>query len=105
VLLVKSLGMTEAGGIFQSYGHLQMSLLPFPDNFIMDKNMRRDRQWQRAWIVRRSRPPDRSTFTASSRIEVDRHRQLVETWCMMVSTIGQMIADDHRGIQTMISLT
>jgi hypothetical protein len=105
VLLVKSLGMTEAAGIFQSYGHLQMSLLPFPDTFIMDNNMRRDRQWQRAWTVRRSRPPDRSNFTTSSRIEVDRHRQPVETWCMMVSTIGQMIAYDHRGLQTMISLT
>jgi hypothetical protein len=105
VLLVKSLGMTEAGGIFQSYGHLQMSLLPFPNTFIMDNNMRRDRQWQRAWTVHRSRPPDRSTFMASSRIEVDRHRKPVETWCMMVSTIGQMIADDHRGLQTMISLT
>jgi hypothetical protein len=105
VLLVKSLGMTKAGGIFQSYGHLQMSLLPFPDTFIMDNSMRRDRQWQRAWTLRRSRPPDKSTFTASSRIEVDHHRQLVETWCMMVSTIGQMIENDHKGLQKMISLT
>jgi hypothetical protein len=51
------------------------------------------------------RPPDRSTFTASSRIEMDRHRQPVETWCVMVSTIGQMIADEHGGLPTVINLT
>jgi hypothetical protein len=55
--------------------------------------------------VARPRPPDRSTFTASSRIEVDRHRQPADTWCVMVSTIGQMIADEHRGLLTVISLT
>jgi hypothetical protein len=105
VLLVESLGLTEAGSIFQFYGQLQMPLLPFPDTFIMDNNMRRDRQWQRAWRVRGPRPPDRSTFTASSRIEMDRHRQPAETWCVMVSTIGQMIADEHGGLPTVISLT
>jgi hypothetical protein len=36
VLLVESLGLTEAGSIFQPYSQLQMSLLPFPDTFIMD---------------------------------------------------------------------
>jgi hypothetical protein len=41
VLLVESLGLTEAGGIFQPYSQLHMSLLPFPDTFIMDSNMRR----------------------------------------------------------------
>ena len=82
-----------------------MSLLPFPDTFIMDSSMRRDRQWQRAWRVRGLRPPDRSTFTASSRIEVDRHRQPVETRCVMVSIIGQVIEDEHRGLLTMINLT
>jgi hypothetical protein len=51
------------------------------------------------------RPPDKSTFRASNRIEVDRHRQPAETWCLMVSTIGQMIADEHRGILTVISPT
>jgi hypothetical protein len=66
VLLVESLGLTEAGVIFQPYSQLQMSLLPFPDTFIMDNNMRRDRQWQRAWGVPRPRPPDMSIFTASS---------------------------------------
>jgi hypothetical protein len=53
----------------------------------------------------RPRPPDMSTFTAYSRIEVDRHRQTVETWCVMVSIIGQVIADEHRGLLTVISLT
>jgi hypothetical protein len=55
--------------------------------------------------VTRPRPPDRSTFTTSSRIEVDRHRQPTETWCVMVSTIGQMIAVEHRGLQTVINMT
>jgi hypothetical protein len=104
VLLVESLGLTETGNLFQPYSQLQMSLLPFPDTFIMDNNMRRDRQRQRAWRVHGPRPPDRSTFTASSRIEVDHHRQPVETWCVMVSTIGQMIADEHRELLTVISL-
>jgi hypothetical protein len=105
VLLVESLGLTEAGSIFYPSSQLQMSLLLFPDTFIMDNKMRRDRQWQRAWRVRGPRPHDRSTFTASNRIEVDRHRQPAETWCMMVSTIGQMIADEHRGLPKVISLT
>jgi hypothetical protein len=105
VLSFESLGLTKPGIIFQPYSQLQMSLLPFLDTFIMDSSMRRDRQQQRAWRVRRPRPPDRSTFTASSRIEVDHHRQPAETWCVMVSTIGQMIADEHRGLPTMISLT
>jgi hypothetical protein len=55
--------------------------------------------------VSRSRPPDKSTFTASNRIEVDRHRHPTKTWCVMVSTIGQVIADEHRGPLTVISLT
>jgi hypothetical protein len=73
VLLVESLGLTEAGGIFQPYSQLQISSLPFPDTFIIDSSMRRDRQWQRAWRVIRPRPPDRSTFTTYSKSEVDRH--------------------------------
>jgi hypothetical protein len=104
-LLVESLGLTKACGIFQSYSQLQMFLVAFPDTFIIDNNMRRDRQWQRAWRVCRPRPHDKSIFTASSRIEVDCHRQPVETWCVMVSIIGQVIADEHRGILTAISLT
>jgi hypothetical protein len=55
--------------------------------------------------VARPRPPNNSIFTASSWIEVDRHRQLVETWCMMVSIMGPEIADEHRGLLTVISLT
>jgi hypothetical protein len=55
--------------------------------------------------VARSRPPDRSIFTSSIRIEVDCHRQLVETWCVMVSIMGPEMADEHRGLLTVISLT
>jgi hypothetical protein len=104
MLLVESLGLTKGGGIFQSYGQLQMSLLSFPDTFIIDISMRRDRQWQRAWRVSRSRPPDRSTFTAYSRSEVHRVRKTVETLCVMMRIIGQAIADEHRRILTVISL-
>jgi hypothetical protein len=105
VILVKSLGLTKAGGIFKSYGQLHMSLLSFLDTFIMDINMRRDRQWLRTWGVARPRAPDMSVFTASSRIEVGCHRQPVETWYVMVSIIVQMIVDEHRGLMTVISLT
>jgi hypothetical protein len=105
VLLVESLGLIEVGSIFQPYSQLQMSLLPFLDTFIMGSSMRRDRQRQRAWRVHGSRPPDRSNFTASSKIEVECHRQPTETWCVMVNTIGQMIADEHRGLPIVISLT
>jgi hypothetical protein len=104
-LLVESLGLTKACDTFQSYSQLQMFLLACPDTFIIDNSMRRDRPWLRTWGVARPRPPDMSIFTASSRIEVDRHRQLVETWCVMVSIIGQVIADEHRGLLTVISLT
>jgi hypothetical protein len=93
-LLVESLGLTKAYDIFQSYSQLQMFLLAFHDTFIIDNSMRRDRQWLRTWGVARSRPPDMSVFTAFNRIEVDRHKQPVETWCVMVSIIGQMIAGE-----------
>jgi hypothetical protein len=79
VHLVESLGLTEEGVIFHSYSQLQMYLYSFPDTFIMDNNMRRDRQWQRAWRVIRTRPPDKSTFTTYNRSEVDRVRKTVET--------------------------
>jgi hypothetical protein len=92
VLLVESLGLTKPSGIFHSYGQLQIFLLAFPDMFIIGNNMRRDRQWLRTWGVARPRSPNMSVFTASSWIEVDRHSQPVETWCMMVSIIGHVIA-------------
>jgi hypothetical protein len=104
-LLVESLGLTKAYDIFQSYSQLQMFLLAFPDTFIIDNSMRRDRQWLRTWGVARPRPPDMSVFTASNRIEVDRHRQPIETWCVMVSIIGQVIAGEHRGLMAVISPT
>jgi hypothetical protein len=84
---------------------MQMFLLAYSGIFIIDNSMRRDSSWLRTWGVARPRPPDMSIFTASSWIEVDHHRQLVETWCVMVSIIGQVIADEHRGLLTVISLT
>jgi hypothetical protein len=117
-LLVESLGLTKAYDTFQSYSQPQMFLLAFPDTFIIDNSMRRDRQWQRTWRVGRPRPPDRSAFTTYNRIGVDHHRQTVETLCVMVSIIGQGIADisegdtdtdshedEHGGLPTVISMT
>jgi hypothetical protein len=105
VLLVESLGLTEAGGIFQPYSQRRMSILPFPDTFFMDSSMRRGRQWQRAWGVPRPRLPDMSIFTASSRIEMNRHRKPIEAWCVIDSIMCQVIADEHRGLLKVISLT
>jgi hypothetical protein len=45
----------------------------------------------------RLRPPDMSAFTTYNRIEVDHHRKTIETWCMMVSIIGQGITDISEG--------
>jgi hypothetical protein len=104
-LLVESLGLTKACDTSQSYSQLQMFLLACPDTFIIDNNMRRDRSWLRAWRVSRPRLHDRSTFTAYNRSEVDRVRQTVETWCVMVSIIDQVTTDEHRGLPTVISLT
>jgi hypothetical protein len=56
-----------------------------------------------AWRVSRPRLYDRSTFTAYSRSEVDRVRQTVETWCVMVSIIDQVMTDERNGLPTMIS--
>ena len=86
-LLVESLGLTKACDAFQSYNQLQRFLLARPDTFIIDNSMRRDRPWLGAWRVSRSRLYDRSTFTTYNRSEVDRVRQTVETWCVMVSII------------------
>jgi hypothetical protein len=104
-ILVESLGLTKACDAFQSYSQQQMFLLARPDTFTIDNRMRRDRSWLRAWRVSRPRLHDRSTFTAYSRSEVDRVRQTVEIWCVMVSIIDQMMTDEHRGLLTVISLT
>jgi hypothetical protein len=74
MLLFESLGLTKEGSIFYPYSQLHMSLLPFPDTFMMDTSMRRDRQWQRAWGVPKLRPPGMSIFTTSIQVEMDRHR-------------------------------
>jgi hypothetical protein len=37
--------------------------------------------------------------------EVDRVRQTVETWCVMVSIIDQVMTDEHIGLPTVISPT
>jgi hypothetical protein len=36
---------------------------------------------------------------------MDRHRQLVETWCVIESIMHQVIVDEHIGLLTVISLT
>jgi hypothetical protein len=102
-LLVESLGLTKVSGTSQSYNQLQMFLLVYPDTFIIDNNMRRDRPWLGAWRVSRLRLYDRSTFTAYNMSEVDRVRQTVETWCVMVSIIDQVMTDEHCGFLTVIS--
>jgi hypothetical protein len=73
-ILVESLGLTKACDVLQVYSQLHRFLLAFPDTLIIDSNMRRYRQWQRAWRVSSTRPPDRSTFMAYNRSEVDRVR-------------------------------
>jgi hypothetical protein len=103
-LLVESLGLTEDCDTFQSYIQLKMFLLACPNTFIMDNNMRRDRPWLGAWRVSRPRLYDRSTFTTYSRSEVDRFRQTLETWCVMVSIIDLLMIDEHSGILTVIIL-
>jgi hypothetical protein len=102
-LLVESLGLTKACDTSQSYSQLQMFLLACPDTFIIDNSMRRDRPWLGAWRVSRPRLYDRSTFTTYSRSEVDRVRQTVETWCVMVSIIDLVMTDERSGLPTVIS--
>jgi hypothetical protein len=81
-----------------------MFLLAYPDTFIIDNSMRRDRPWLKAWRVSRVRLHDRSNFTAYSRSEVDHVSQTVETWCVMVRIIDQVMTDEHKGLLTVISL-
>ena len=95
-LLVESLGLTKACDTSQSYSQLQMFLLAYPGTFIIDNNMRRDRPWMGAWRVSRSRLYDMSTFTTYNRSEVDRVRQTVETWCVIVSIIVQWASDNDQ---------
>jgi hypothetical protein len=102
-LLGESLGLTKACDTSQSYSQLQMFLLACPDTFIIDNNMRRDRPWLGAWRVSRQRLYDRSTFTAYNRSEVDRVRQIVETWCVMVSIIDQVMTNECCGLPIVIS--
>jgi hypothetical protein len=81
-----------------------MFLLACPDTFIIENNMRRDRPWLGAWRVSRPRLYDRSTFTTYSRSEVDHVRETVETWCVMVSIIDQVMTDEYSGLPIVISL-
>jgi hypothetical protein len=104
-LLVESLGLIKACDTFQSYSQLQMFILAHLDTFMIDNNIRRDRLWLRSWRVSRPRLHDRSTFTAYNRSEVDRVRQIVENWCVMVSIIDQVMTDEHKGLLTVISFT
>ena len=43
-LLVESLGLTKACDILQVYSELHRFMLSFPDTFIINSSMRRDRQ-------------------------------------------------------------
>jgi len=104
-LLVESLGLTKACDTSQSYSQLQMFLLACPDTFIIDNSRRRDRPWLGARRVSRLRLYDRSSFMAYNRSEVDRVRQTVETWCVMVSIIDLVMTDERSGLSTMISPT
>jgi hypothetical protein len=61
--------------------------------------------WLGVGRVSRPRPPDRSTFTAYNRSEVDRVRQTVDTWCVMVSIIDRVMTDEHKELLTVISPT
>jgi hypothetical protein len=103
-LLVESLGLTKACDTSQLYSQLQMFLLACPDTLIINNNMRRDRPWLGAWRVSRLRQYDRSTFMAYNRSEVACVRQTVETWCVMVRIIDQVMTNEHCGIPTVISL-
>jgi hypothetical protein len=96
-LLVESLGLTKAYDTFQSYSRLQMFLLVFPNAFIIGSSIGGDKQWQGAWRVGRSRPPDRRVFIAHSSIGVDHQRQTVETLGVMVSILGHGIPDISEG--------
>jgi hypothetical protein len=54
-----------------------LSWIPMDELLVMiiiENNMRRDRSWMGAWRVSRLRLYDRSTFTAYSKLEVDRVR-------------------------------
>jgi hypothetical protein len=82
-----------------------MFLLFYPDTFIIDRNMRRDRPWLEAWRVSRLRLYDRSTFLAYSRSKVDRVRQTIDTWCVMVGIIDLVITDECSGLLTVINPT
>jgi hypothetical protein len=104
-ILFESLGLTKSCDILQVYNQLERFLLSFSDTFIIDSSMRRDRKWQRAWRVSRPRPPKRSIFTAYNRSEEDHVRQIVETWCVMMSIIRQVTTNEHRGLPTVINLT
>jgi hypothetical protein len=46
------------------------------------------------WRVVRPKPPDMSAFTACSRTEVGHDGHTIEALCVMMSIIGQMIADN-----------
>jgi hypothetical protein len=80
-----------------------MFLLASPDTFIIDNSMRRDRPWLGAWRVSMLRLYDRITFIAYNRLEVDCIRQIVESWCVMVSIIDLVMIDERSGLPTVIN--
>jgi hypothetical protein len=117
-ILVESLELTKAYDTFQSYSRLQLFLLSFPDTFIINNNVKGDRQWQRTWRAGRPRPPDKRVHMVDNNIGVDHQRQTVETLCVMMSILGHGITyisdgdidpnshgDEHGGLSTVSTMT
>jgi hypothetical protein len=78
---------------FQSYIWLQISMVAFPDTFIIDNNAGGAKQWQGTWRVGRLRPPDRSVLIAYSKIGVGCQGQTVEALGVMESILGHGTQD------------
>jgi hypothetical protein len=95
-----------------------MFLLSFPNTFIINYNIRGDRQWYRTWRVGRSRPLDRRVHMAHKKIGVDHQRNTIDTLCMMMSILYLGITnisksdadpdshgDEHGGFSTINTMT
>jgi hypothetical protein len=68
-------------------------MMAFPDTFIIDSSTGGARQWQGAWRVGRSRPPNKSFLIAYINIGVDHQAQTVEALGMMERILGHGTKD------------
>jgi hypothetical protein len=75
-------------GEYEYFPLLQQPIVMSEHLHQINSRMRRYRQWLRARRVPRTRPPNMSTFTASSQREMDHHRQPFETWCVRDNIMG-----------------